>query len=598
VPRRLLIPFLAVVLRFTPALAQDEQPISPGRPDSCATGPISYVFIDNKSIFDTTDPDLDRRVLWAYRVANALHIATRRWVIRRELLFAPGSCYDPFLLEETERLLRGYTFLSRVDVFGTPQPDGTYHVIVSTRDEWSTRVDVRFSSGGDFGFEGARLTEHNLLGTGQSAGVFYYEREVTRDYGVSYHTPQVAGTRWDLTAAVGRTRAGTFVREVIAYPFVGEVSRWAGRQAFRREDQFFNYIVHDDPGLRSAHVLLPLREKAFDMAVVRRTGARGNAALIGAALSFQQLSYPDSVQIAPEGDFNRRGQAPDSIEAPVLEQSESLANIRAFALLGHRNVWWIRRRGLDSMRGQEDVRLGAEAVLGLGRSVPSLETDDDLYATLALYTGLQLGDVLALARARIDGRRDLTATASMPEWKDVYVESELLSYLQSARLPRQTLFLRAALTGGWNTRTPFQLTLGGLHGVRGYDRERFPGGRRLVMTLEDRIYAGWPVPDVVDVGGTVFVDAGRIWAGDAPFGGNSGWRGGAGFGLRASFPAGARSTYRIDVAWPLERATRLGDFRLTMSVGEARGLLTGERDLQIVRSRSQNIGGDLFTFGN
>lgn len=598
-PRRLLIPFLAVVLRATPALAQDpaEQP-NPSARDSCATGPISYVFIDNKSIFDTTDPDADRRLLWAYRVANALHIGTRRWVIRRELLFAPGSCYDPFLLEETERLLRGYRFLSRVDVFGTPQPDGTYHVIVSTRDEWSTRVDVRFSSSGNVGLEGVRLTETNLFGTGMTAGVFYFEREVTRDYGVSYHTPQVAGTRWDLTAAAGRTRAGTFVREVIAYPFVGEVSRWAGRQAFRREDQFFNYIVADDPSLRSDHVLVPLREKAFDLAVVRRTGERGNTALVGAALSYQQVSYPDRVQLAPEGEFNRREPAPDSLAAPVLEQREVLANIRAFALLGHRNVWWIRRRGLDSMRGQEDVRLGAEAVLGLGRSIPSLETDDDLYGTFALYAGMQLGDVLALARARTDGRRDLTATAGAPEWEDIYLQSELLSYLQPAELPRQTIFLRAALSGGWNTRTPFQLTLGGLHGVRGYDRERFPGGRRLVLTLEDRVYVGWPAADIVDLGGTVFVDAGRIWAGDVPFGGDSGWRGGAGLGLRASFPAGARSTYRVDIAWPLERGTRLGDFQLTVSVGEPHGLLPGDGDLQLVRSRSQNIGGDLFTFRN
>jgi hypothetical protein len=35
-----------------------------------------------------------------------------------------------------------------------------------------------------------------------------------------------------------------------------------------------------------------------------------------------------------------------------------------------------------------------------------------------------------------------------------------------------------------------------------------------------------------------------------------------------------------------------------MSVGEQRGLLRREGDLQILRSRSQNIGGDLFTFRN
>ena len=126
---RLRIAALLIALTAAPALAQDTIPVHiPLRTDTCTTGRISYVFIDNNSIFDTSDPDLDRRFLWAYRAANALHVRTRDWVIRRELLFGPGSCYDRYLLDETERLLRGYTFLSQVDVFEIRQPDGTLSV--------------------------------------------------------------------------------------------------------------------------------------------------------------------------------------------------------------------------------------------------------------------------------------------------------------------------------------------------------------------------------------------------------------------------------------------------------------------------------------
>lgn len=566
--------------------------------DSCERGRISFVFVDNNSIFDTRDTDGERRFGWAYRTANALHVRTREWVIRRELLFGTGSCFDPFMLEETERLLRGYSFLSRVDVFGLRQPDGTYHVIVSTRDEWSTRVDLRVGTDDGFGIEGVKLVEDNVIGTGHSLGAFYFEREVTRDYGVSYFVPQVLGTRWDLTSELGRTRAGTLVHQEVAYPFVGEVSRWAGRQSFRREDRLFDYVVTDDPALRSDHLVMPLREQAFDLSVIRRLGTRGNTALIGAALSYQELSYPGEIEIAPAGDYDLREPAPDALAEPVRRQRDHLDNIRLFGLVGHRNVWWQRRRGLDSMRGQEDVRLGAEAILGLGRSLTSLEPDDDLYTTLALYAGFELGDVLLIGRGRIDARRDLRATGDAPEWEDVYIENEVLGYLQTRLLPRQTIFARAALTGGWNTRTPFQLTLGGTTGLRGFDRERMPGGRRFVATLEDRFYIGWPFPNVLDVGGTVFADAGRVWPGDAPFGIDSGWHASAGFGLRGSFPEGSRSTYRIDLAWPLERGAGVGDFRLSLSIGEARGLHTRLADSQLVRSRTQNVGGELFTFRN
>jgi hypothetical protein len=48
-------------------------------------------------------------------------------------LFQPGDCFDPFLAEESERLLRGYNFLSEVDIFPVPLPDSTVQVIVDTR---------------------------------------------------------------------------------------------------------------------------------------------------------------------------------------------------------------------------------------------------------------------------------------------------------------------------------------------------------------------------------------------------------------------------------------------------------------------------------
>ena len=58
-----------------------------------------------------------------------------------------GECLDTLLLEETERLLRGYRFIGDADVFAIPQPDGTQHVNIYTRDEWTTKVDLGFRSG-------------------------------------------------------------------------------------------------------------------------------------------------------------------------------------------------------------------------------------------------------------------------------------------------------------------------------------------------------------------------------------------------------------------------------------------------------------------
>ncbi|HSH45885.1 MAG TPA: hypothetical protein VK966_08520, partial [Longimicrobiales bacterium] len=260
---------LALLLIAAPGAAQEEPgtPIPAGSASVCETGVIEHVFIDNHSIFDTSDPDLDSRFRWAYSAANKLHVRTRESVIRRELLFAPGDCYDPLLLKESERILRAYPFISRTDVYGIQQPNGAYHVVVDTEDEWSTQVEVRADLSGRFRLEGVDLTEQNFLGYGQEVGVFYRSHEAVETWGARYFTPQLLGTRWDLGIAAGRTRTGTLVDQQIRYPFLGEVGRWGFRQTLTHHDRLFDYILPREDGACPAdgpycRVLLPLRERA------------------------------------------------------------------------------------------------------------------------------------------------------------------------------------------------------------------------------------------------------------------------------------------------------------------------------------------------
>jgi Omp85 superfamily domain len=561
----------------------------------CPDGRISFVFVDNNSIFDTSDPDLDARFRWAYTAANALHVKTRTWVIRHELLFQPGDCYDPFLLAESERLLRAYPFLSQVDIYGVPQPDGSHHVIVDTRDDWSTRVDVRFRFDNGFRIEGIRLSELNFLGTGQAIGFFFQERDVTRDYGMSYWTPQIGRTRWDLSAAGGRTRAGWFAREQVGYPFVGEVGTWAGRESFSRDEQFFDYIVADDPEGESPHVLLPQVERRIEASVLRRFGERGHALLAGIGITSYSLEHDGPVQVAPNGHFDDRFDADSMEQDEIREQTTARDAVRLHGLFGIRDIRWIKRRGLDSVRGEEDVRLGIELGGDIGRSIIPFGDNDLLLAGLA-YTAFQWGPALLIARGRIDALHQFHAPLHDVTWQDIVAESELFAYLRTSDDSRHDLLFRASMAGARNTRTPFQLTLGGETGVRGYDRERFPGGRRLVLTLEDRIYLGWPLHDVMDSGVTLFADAGRMFPGDAPYGMDSGWRASAGAGLRFSFPAGSRTTYRFDVAWPLGGGHGIDDFQVRFSIGELIGIGNANNDLQFRRSRIDGVAGDLFRF--
>ena len=597
-----------------PAAAQDPATPEPaagepaaGEPDprtarACKAGVIEHIFIDNHSIFDTADPDLDPRFRWAYSLANRLHVRTNEEVIGRELLFRAGDCFDPVLLEESERMLRSYPFIARVDIYGIQQPGGGYHVIVDTEDEWSTQLETKFDLSGAVELEGLDVREQNVLGTGQELGFFYRAVEATRSYGLRFRTPQLFRTRWDAELAAGKTRAGSLLHQEVSYPFVGEVGKWAFREMAFRRDRLFDYVIPLEPDQLQRRVLVPIRETGIHVAGLRRFGRLGNLTVLGGGLSYLDLAYPGpdstAVTLVENGNYEERQPAPDEFRAPAATQMATLRNLRAVLLVGKRNILWRQRQGLDSFRGEEDVRLGAEVEMAFARSIPGLMDDNDMYGSMDLYAAAGPPSSFFATRVRGDIRRDFDADPDEGELKDVFVEGEVYLYLRPEILPRHTLVLRAAGAGGWFVETPFQLTLGGEQALRGWQEEALPGGRRVVFSAEDRWYIGWPFPGVADFGTSLFADVGRMWPGDAPYGVDSGWRTSVGAGIRANFPARGRNTFRVDVAVPVTADGGVGRPQILIGVGEYLGISAPFSDPRFGRSRMPPITGNLLHFPN
>src|SRR5581483_12046295 len=65
-----------------------------------------------------------------YRLADRLHIETRRGVIEKFLLFHEGDVYQPARLEDTERNLRSLAFLKSASVTASDPHDGVVDVTV------------------------------------------------------------------------------------------------------------------------------------------------------------------------------------------------------------------------------------------------------------------------------------------------------------------------------------------------------------------------------------------------------------------------------------------------------------------------------------
>jgi hypothetical protein len=564
----------------------DTTPAAPAdtAPGGCAR--IGSIFIDNSSVFRVGDPGLDPRFTRMYRLVNRMHVRTRESVIRRELLFREGDCHRPDLLEDSERILRSTGYLADADVFSVRQPDGSYDVIVETRDEWSTRLEATAGSGQGPGVE---LREDNLLGRGARVAAFWREQQGERVYGARVGTSQLMGTHLDAEVSLARTPIGISASERVLLPFRGEGARWAWRQALARDERNFEYFVPMNGGLERR--LFPVERTAVDAGFVRRFGRRGRLTLLGVAVAGERRSFPqDSLSTPPGGD-------PFIPGGGFVPGLKPVSNVRAVLLAGQRNVTFDRRRALDAVRGAEDVELGANVETAVGRTLGSLSSDDDLSLDLGVSAAGNLpANVFAGTRVVLEGKRDFTASNGALAWRDLLGQADVWSYWRPSVDSRHTVVFAARGAGGWHTRVPFQLTLGSRAGLRGFPRHVYTGERRVVATLEHRAYLAWPFPRLFDLGSAVFVDAGRTWAGADPFGRDSPVLASAGAGLRIAFPPGSRRTYRVDFAFPVAPSFRPRSLQVSVGIGQAVGRTAVDPDAQISRSSRRPLASSLFDY--
>jgi hypothetical protein len=567
---------------------------------ACTAGEVTSIFIDNRSIFDVSTIE-DERFRWAYRLANSLHIETRPYWLRQQLLFDVGDCPDDFLIQESGRLLREFRFLARADVFAVPQPDGTRHVIVDTQDEWSTQLNLRITLDRGLDIERASLEEQNFLGIGTRLALFYEERRERLNYGAEVAMPNIAASGNDASFAIGRTREGTFVDQLLMHPFRGEVGRVAGRQQFRRRDDLFAYALGTMEG--PTHITIPTDEGFAEITLAGRLGEPGRQTLIGGGLSWERMlfpGFPESVGVVEDGNFDERIPADSGAVEELGIQVNPRTATRLNLIIGQRNVNYGRRNGLDNLFGIQDVLLGSDLSFTLGRTIGSIATggaepQDDFFAALNVYAGWAGDNWIITTQNRAEGRQVIGDDNGLedPEdgggGKDVLLESETYAYFQPQGPGRHTLVGRLHFQGGWDMQTPFQLTLGGRYGIRGYNEDAFPGGQRLVFTLEERLAFRWPAPTLIDSGLTLFGDVGAGWAGGAPFGVDTGIKGSVGIGIRLGFPTGTRSVVRIDLAAPVKSDFSFSDMILRVHMREVLGLLKSFSTPQMMRSRRSGV---------
>ena len=210
-----------------------------GSAGAWAAGPvISEILIRRGNIFD---PSIPKESALPYRLTNSLHRITQEGFIERELLFKVGDPCDAAVFMEAERKLRATGLLNPVSITSTLLPDGTCRVEVRTRDVWTTKPGVTFSSYSGKTKWSAELEESNLLGYGKNL-LFSYLSDVDQHrYLMDYMDPQFLHPTWHLETGIFKTSEGNGFNLSLAQPF----DVFTVREAFTAAMQKNRQIIYD-----------------------------------------------------------------------------------------------------------------------------------------------------------------------------------------------------------------------------------------------------------------------------------------------------------------------------------------------------------------
>jgi hypothetical protein len=328
-----------------------------------------------------------------------------------------------------------------------------------------------------------------------------------------------------------RAPLGQLATVSLSRPLYSQLQRVAWSASVTRVDRYQQFLRSAD----EAALSLDTERRSWQLNAVYRLGGGSLGVFGGAQLAGDELEPADRGVIITDTGF-----VADDDRVLANRYSKSNRSVAAL-IVGARALSFFKAEGFDALEGAQDVANGVQIGTLLGRGVGS--GPGGWFVGSTVYAGAGNPRSFFGVQASVETGRD------DDQWSDMIGAGRLAWYSRPSR--RRTRIASVEYSGAWRTSVPFQLRLGiDRGGVRGYDDSHTTGGRRAVLRLEERlIFPG--ISRYLGFGGAGFLDIGKMWAGDVPFGESINPRIGTGVGLIFAVPRSSRRNLRIDVAAPL-----------------------------------------------
>jgi len=521
----LLFPLLGSIAQ-APPLAPDS--LQPG--GSCDGRIVSSIVITPR---DPSFLAIPKQLRPLAHGLGLVHTTSRPATIDRFLLLDVGQPCSERQRAESERILRLQPFLADASVSAVPDAAGGVRIDVETIDEIPTVLDARFRD---------RRPSELRFGNGNVGGLGLYvagsvERGFAYRTGFGVHGVAYQVLRQPYTIALVAERAplGGELTVALGHRFLTDLQRAAWHVGLSDVDRYVPF------GPPEGDVLsLEVRRRFWDVGGVRRVGLGRRTAFVGSLVTHEAVTPANRFVVV--SDSGLVADTGGELRAPAA----GYRNLRLNAVVGVRALSFREVRGFDALTATQDVATGIQFGALAGRSIPRFDGgDDDLFLSADFYAGRGSPGSFGALRIEGEARNGRGANA----WDSMIGSGRLAWYAKPAAA--HVVIAGIELAGARRQRIPFQLMLGDRQGgVRGYSASHDAGAARGIARLEER----WSIGGLTShdaLGMASFVDAGRVWAGDAPFGVNSSTKIGVGVGLLAAVPPQSQRLWRLDIAVPV-----------------------------------------------
>jgi hypothetical protein len=525
-------------------------------------------------VFEKRDPVPDTLGLRTF--ANSLHVTTRDFVVRREMLLGEGDRYVQVIVDEMARNMRSrMTQVSVVIIVpvkgGSPDKVG---LLVITKDIWSLRLsfDLGITPGG---LENLLIVpqETNLLGFQHTLQTRFQYQPESYTFGAGYSVPRF-GRTW-LGASAG---ANVILNRRSGEPEGSSASVSMGQGLYSTRTEWA-YSASASAATGVARRYVNAQVAGFDARATRdvkdnipfQYKSRSLSASAGVTRSFGW---------AVKNNFgltlNAASSSYDTFDLSRYDPA-AVREFRARALpTGEDRIYpalswstfttnFLRTLDINTLALQEDYRIGHDVALSVYPVTTALGSTRDLvgFSGRAGYS-VALGD--GLFGASVSSFMEVqTSTKVNPAGVGEITDASFGASL-GAVTPRfgvGRLVMNSSFQNRWRNYLNARTFTGGDDRLRGYPSNFFFGKDTVFFNLEFR---SRPVEILkAQLGGVLFYDVGdastRFFCftdGSDRGGSGLGCRGfdpkqSLGFGVRALFPQVNRAVFRFDLAFPLKR---------------------------------------------